>query len=393
MTITFFTNFINHHQVYVADEIYRLIGNQYHVVVYSPLPDSFRHTGYPDFYDRPYIIKRYASDSELKKATELESNSDVVIIGSMHCPFLKKRAYQHKKITFYYNERWFKKSKWRILNPRTLRWLYNNHVKYNYANVFMLCASAFTPVDANFFRLYRGRCFKWGYFPDVIKYNDIENILSKKSNITIVWCARFIDWKHPEIPIKVALALRERGLNFNIEMIGSGEKLPDIVKMVKKYNLNDYVQVLGNMPTTDVRKHMLKAGIFMFTSDKNEGWGAVLNEAMNSACAVVADSRIGSAPFLIKDKLNGFLYNNVDNLILLIDHLLKNPAIQMGIGKAAFHTMTNMWNPQNAASRLVCLSENLIDGTHKELYSDGPCSIADVLHNNWYNKLKLDNSK
>ena len=49
---------------------------------------------------------------------------------------------------------------------------------------------------------------------------------------------------------------------------------------------------------------MEKSEIFLFTSDKGEGWGAVLNESMNSACAVVASHAIGSVPFLLKDGEN-----------------------------------------------------------------------------------------
>ena len=36
-----------------------------------------------------------------------------------------------------------------------------------------------------------------------------------------------------------------------------------------------------------------------------EGWGAVVNEAMNSGCAVVADHMIGAAPWLIRQGENG----------------------------------------------------------------------------------------
>ena len=36
---------------------------------------------------------------------------------------------------------------------------------------------------------------------------------------------------------------------------------------------------------------MEKADIFLFTSDRREGWGAVANEAMNSACALVVSGK------------------------------------------------------------------------------------------------------
>ena len=37
-----------------------------------------------------------------------------------------------------------------------------------------------------------------------------------------------------------------------------------------------------------------------------------------------------------------------------------------------------------AAQRLITLSETLISGKTPELYSDGPCSKAEILKNNWY---------
>ena len=74
--------------------------------------------------------------------------------------------------------------------------------------------------------------------------------------------------------------------------------------------------MLGAMPPEEVRRHMEKADIYLFTSDFNEGWGAVLNESMNSGCAVVASHAIGSVPFLIKNGENGLIYENGNQLDL-----------------------------------------------------------------------------
>ena len=63
---------------------------------------------------------------------------------------------------------------------------------------------------------------------------------------------------------------------------------------------------------------MEKTGIFLFTSDRQEGWGAVLNEAMNSGCAVVASHLIGAVPFLKKKKKNGLVYSSGDRKTLFV---------------------------------------------------------------------------
>ena len=49
MTIVFFSNFINHHQKLVADELDRLTGYQYTFVEVMPIPEWITNSGYPDY--------------------------------------------------------------------------------------------------------------------------------------------------------------------------------------------------------------------------------------------------------------------------------------------------------------------------------------------------------
>ena len=120
-----------------------------------------------------------------------------------------------------------------------------------------------------------------------------------------------------------------------------------------------------------------KANIFLFTSDKQEGWGAVLNESMNSGCAVVASQAIGSVLFLIKHGKNGFIYkgNDINDLYRKVEMLVKNADLRMKLGANAVKTMEELWNPKIAAKRLVEFCENLLKGKIIE-FKEGPCSKA-----------------
>lgn len=73
-----------------------------------------------------------------------------------------------------------------------------------------------------------------------------------------------------------------------------------LMQMTEEKHLSEYVTFAGFKKPEQVREYMENADIFLFTSDYGEGWGAVLNEAMNSCMAVVADCGIGAAPFLLK---------------------------------------------------------------------------------------------
>ncbi|MDD4509913.1 MAG: glycosyltransferase family 4 protein, partial [Oscillospiraceae bacterium] len=131
------------------------------------------------------------------------------------------------------------------------------------------------------------------------------------------------------------------------------------------------------MPPADVRKYMDTSDIFLFTSNRKEGWGAVVNEAMSSGCAIVASSETGSVPFLIKDGYNGFVYyrNNQKELYEKVEKLVFNSSLRETMGENAYLTMKNMWSPENAANRLIKLCEGLLQGA-PPVFEDGPCSEA-----------------
>lgn len=128
---------------------------------------------------------------------------------------------------------------------------------------------------------------------------------------------------------------------------------------------------------------------FLFTSDFNEGWGAVLNESMNSGCAVVASHAIGSVPFLIKNGVNGLIYQdgNKEHLEMQVCSLLDDEKYRRQIGKKAYETIADMWNAENAAKRLLMLAQGLEQSKGAvSLFDDGPCSKAPIIQNNWFGR-------
>lgn len=329
------------------------------------------------------MIHSYKSQEDLKFSEKLVENADVVIIGSAPEKFIKNRL-KNGKLIFRYHERPLKKGlelykflfryfKWHKNNPKT-------------ANVFMLCASAYTASDFSKFGLFKNRFLKWGYFTEAKSYSSINELIENKRKNSIIWVARFIDWKHPEIVSKVAEKLLKDGYEFDIYMIGNGELLEPTKRNLEEKDLTDYVHVLGSMKPKDVREYMEKAEIHIFTSDKNEGWGAVLNESMNSACVPISSHAIGSTPYLIDDGVNGFIYEdgNIEDLYSKIKLLFDKKDQMKEMSEKAYKTIVNMWSPQNAAERFVKISESILNGEKIELFKEGPCSKADIISDDWF---------
>ena len=380
--LVFLSNYFNHHQRFLADEFYRLLGDGYTFIETMPMEEERKSLGW-NREERPYLFSSYGSDEAYREALDRINSADVVIWGSAPDKMVRGRI-KAGKLTFRYSERVYKKEPPRYEMPlRALKYYFRFG---RYKNVHLLCASAYTAGDYARTRTFVGKAYKWGYFTEVKKYEDPLALIATKKPRSILWVARFLTLKRPEAPIEVARRLRKEGYQFELNMIGVGEELERARGLVEQLGLADCVHLLGSMKPEEVRAYMERSEIFLFTSDRREGWGAVLNESMNSGCAVVASHAIGAAPFLIKDGENGELYcdGDTDALYQKVKTLLDCPERRERLGKNAYETMAFKWSPQVAAERFAILAAELLEGAPTSTYDDGPCSIAPRLRDNWY---------
>jgi glycosyltransferase involved in cell wall biosynthesis len=312
--------------------------------------------------------------AEREKYAKLILDADVVVVGSAPEELIRERIRQGKLI-FRYSERPLKRGL--ELNKYPVRFIKWNLRSPFWKPIYMLCASAYTAGDYAKFGLFRNRCYKWGYFPETIQYDDLGKLIDRKEENSLIWVARYIDWKHPELAIEVVKRLKADGYKFTIRMIGNGELLEATQMLVQEKGLEQEIQILGAMKPEEVRRYMEQSQIHIFTSDKQEGWGAVLNEAMNSGCAPVANRQIGAAPFLIRDGENGFLYDSVDELYEKVKFLLDNRQERERMAANAYHTIIDEWNAETAAEKFLKLAEAILNGEKSpELFADGVCGIS-----------------
>lgn len=384
MKITLFTNYVNHHQIPFADELYRILGDDFRFVATNDTRELIQAmSGYSEI-ERPYIVRTYTGKAEKQTAFDLAIYSDVVIYGSVNTlPFVKAR---HKaginKLTFEAGERWFKRGLIHLLSPNLWRnkWIY--HLKSPKDYSFRLCSGAYAARDERLLLSYKHKCFKWGYFAEVQDIDIEETVCSMQetSTLKILWVARFLRLKHPEMMLQLASVLRNNDIDFSIAMIGEGPLLASIKEQIIKQNLQSNVHLLGVMPNSEVIQKMREYDVFCLTSDRCEGWGAVINEAMAAGCCPVACKSIGSVPFLINNGVNGFLFNEndftdfADKIIWLSNH--RQECKRMGL--QAYFTMKDDWNPTVAASRLTQFCESFLRGEQCS-FETGPMSDAPAI--------------
>lgn len=388
MKVTFFSNFMNHHQLSFCHAMNRLTGGEFTFVATTAIPQEQLQLGYRDMNKQfPFVLTTYDNEQHVQMAEKLAIDSDVVIFGSAPEKYLLLRL-KENRLTFRYSERLYKEGLPLRKIPRAFAYAWLHHGRFMRKPLYMLCASAYTAADCAVFGNYWGRTYKWGYFPEVKKQVLDKLFIQKRKNkkVSILWVARLIELKHPEATIHLAEKLKQNGYDFDMNLIGNGNLEKQIEQMICDKKLEDCVHLLGAMSPEEVREHMEAADIFLFTSDFNEGWGAVLNESMNSACAVVASHAIGSVPFLLEDGKNGYIYcnGNMDSLYERVAKLMDQPELREQLGRNAYHTLAAEWNADVAAERFVALAQALLEGTTTDLFENGPCSRAKMLENGWY---------
>lgn len=381
MDIVFLSNFFNHHQKPVSDAFDKATNGNYLFVETASMPAEQHLLGYGK-YDVPYVVRYSSENSEIINKRIMDA--DAVIYGEAPLALVRKRL-KTGKLTFRDDERRYKS----IIK-------YLKYPIYTYNSFFLnkgylLCSSAFGSRDYRLSGMSASKCFKWGYFTEVKEYEDIDSLIyskpgnSGKKPVSILWACRMIGWKHPERAIEVAKRLKEDGIPFSLSMIGRGPLEEKLKKLTRVFNLESEVSFLGSMPPEKVREHMEMSDIFLATSDQNEGWGATVNESMNSACAVVADSMIGSVPYLIENGANGLIYpsGSIDRLYELVRRLAVDPGERIKLGRNAYSTMTQQWNASQACHNFIELVRSLSDGVKNPILY-GPCSAAPVMHHNWF---------
>ena len=370
---------MSHHQFFLSEELYKKTNGEYTFIATEPITEERIKLGWPKI-KAPYIIELTEKNKEDILSMIMEA--DVVIIGSAPYRLVKKRI-RAGKLTFTYGERPYKKEP-SLLTLLVHRLRYTS--QYHYPNVYRLCASAFSPLDYARTNTFVGKSYRWGYFPEVKVYDNFEFMYNDKIPNSILWCGRLIDWKHPEVAVSVAQRLKHEGIAFKMDIIGSGYMYEEIAELIKSQKLDSEVTLHSSMTPDKIREYMEKSSIYLFTSDRQEGWGAVLNEAMNSGCAVVANSAIGAVPFLLKDKVNGSIYEDglIDKAYQKVKVLIENNELRSKVSINAYETMKDIWNPKIAAERLLQLVNGIMRHSNTELYDEGPCSLAPIIKNDWF---------
>ncbi len=143
-------------------------------------------------------------------------------------------------------------------------------------------------------------------------------------------------------------------------LVGDGPDKQKAQAYIEKHQLP--ITMVGILSQSDVREYMRRSDIMLCTSSRGEGWGAVINEAMNSGCCVICSAAAGATETLIRDGKNGFIFCTQKELIEKLQYAIQEVTWRMSAGENAYHTVIGVWNANTAAEELQRLIVELENG-------------------------------
>ena len=389
MKIAFFSNFLNHHQLPLCKAIAERC-EQFKFVACEKIPEDRIKMGYEDMNaSYPFVVRAYEDADE---AMRIALEYDAVIFGAAPTFYLAERM-KENKLSYRFCERSLKKGAWRRFIPTTRKKIIDGYTAYKNKQLYILGASAFASADLALCGFNAEKCFKWGYFPE-IKERDLDELFAlkdKNEKVEILYAGRLLTLKRVIDTAMAVNTLVKRGIkNLHFTIVGEGEEKENLVQYVEKNGLSDYVTFHPFTTPEGVREYMDRADIYVFGSNFYEGWGAVMNEAMNSACAVVVSHAVGSAAYLVNNGESGYVYKcgSVEDLAQKLEGLVTDGEHRRKIALGGYDAITRLWRAEVAAERFVSLSEKILAGEDvKALYESGPVSPAGIIKNDWIKRI------
>ncbi len=373
MEVCFISNFLNHHIVTLVESVLERGDECWFVSTIGEVPTDAINLGYASKFDCDSRVLYPHRDKA--KVLDVIAKSDIVVSAYYGVDLIQERV-DAGKLTFISAERIFKSNNalitGRIKNAlRRVKYLWINKRHHYDKNCYFMPKGAYAASDFSKCGIKKDRMLRGAYFPDVSHFTEPKQYRDKLTRFA--WVGRFWGWKHPDDAIRVIKRLHDENYNVELFMIGHEGIEEQLHEMAKGL---DYVHFTGALPFMKVREQLFQTDAYLFTSDYQEGWGCVLNEAMAEGCAVVASKKAGATTYLINDGENGLVYDgSVDDLYEKTLSLLKSPERIQKMGQAAKYTIEHVWNADVTVENLVQQYESIIQHGRFSEKVTGPCSI------------------
>ncbi len=369
LTVAFASNYINHHQIPFCEAMLDRLGGNFVFIQMEEMEQERLAMGWQDLSEQLDWVLKWNRDRA--EAEQEIMSCDLLIVGWVPelQPWIAKRLKVRRPV-FQISERIYKDGQWKAISPRGLLDKYRTFTQFRRDPYFLLCAGAYVGSDFGLIKAFPEKKYRWGYFPPLRRYEGDRPPIRHRRAADIpelVWAGRFVDFKHVERVLSLADRLQKDGRRFVLHIAGDGsggyeQTAEKAHRYAEQHGLEESVVFHGFCTPEIVRDIMEHSDIFLMTSDHGEGWGAVLNEAMNSGCAPIAGAEAGAVPYLIQNGVNGYVFADGDEEDLLhkTERLMEDSELCERFAGLSYRKIQTLWNAETAADRFLRLGERTL---------------------------------
>jgi len=194
----------------------------------------------------------------------------------------------------------------------------------------------------------------------LFKFNDQKKFDNKK----IICVGRLVPKKNIRNLLSAWKFVEKNNDSNTLMILGDGPLLEELKSFAKSIKLSK-VKFLGAVANDKIPQYLYEADAFISPS-LYESWGLVVNEAMAAGLPVLLSNRINAASTLLKDGVNGYIFNPYDlgemqqKLLDFINlpHLAKKEMSANSLKKIAAMSYENMGDELMTALNLLKTKQN-----------------------------------
>jgi len=318
MRFVFYTNSISPHQLPLARELVQRLGpDNYRYVYTTPQTAERKNLGW-NLSDENWIV---CEMDDPVACRELLESCDVLMSGIRDFALFAKRAASGKK-TIYSSERWFKPIHvaaglyfpgfLRLLHPRYFSYARKMAALIRGDNQFFyypmgVWAKRDMEWACKLFRVprecVRSKLHLWGYFvaPSAKKLTTNNQQLTTARALRVLWVGRMIYCKRVDTLIRAVSSLP----NVMLDIYGTGTMMEKWRGLTEKLcsggNSSSAIMFHPQVPITEVRSLMRSHDLYVLASNGEEGWGAVVSEALEEGMRVIGTYESGASATLLPE--------------------------------------------------------------------------------------------
>jgi glycosyltransferase involved in cell wall biosynthesis len=185
--------------------------------------------------------------------------------------------------------------------------------------------------------------------------------------LVLVTAVRLARWKRVDRAIDAVAALKARGVNSRLLIVGDGEERANLEQQARSLDVTDRVIFAGGVPQEEVQRYLWAADVFLSLNDLSNVGNPLLEAMRSGRCVVTLDE--GDTRDLIRNDETGVLLPSGDPrpLAEALASLAAEPARRARLGEAARQfAAANFWSWQQRIDAEVDELEKLVAARRQE---------------------------